>query len=244
MSNPVRNGDNRLDFDCLVNTIPLMRGLKAALFFIDKKDEGGAYRHVRIALDGDRATISAANPVSAFAASAPLVGEVPSGQGVVDLTPDVVRNVISIYANVDDYEAMMRVKATESTVFFQDQSGFFNGDLHRWPRYAASELAPDAPAMIHTVLGQSAAESPLLMDSDTLHRVLQAQKVLRGESRVDASDAHYRFRIGAHAAAIRVFPDGASAGEGDDIEAVMGVVTPEGQEDIRRVPAAPRGGIA
>lgn len=203
----VNPGDNHLAVNCIVNLVPLIRGIRAAIHFADKKDESGSYNGVRLMPFGDRMIISAANPMSMFATSAQLYAEPAAEAGVIDLPIWMAQQVVTLYGGYTDPEAIVWVRATESLVGFRDQSGLFPSDMHQWDRHHLKETAPDVPAALSKIFSQPRWEPEhTVLTASESHRVLQVQKIFATPVALDCSHTHARYRIGVSGKAAVVLP--------------------------------------
>lgn len=203
----VHPGDNLLKVDIMVHTAPLLRGLRAAQLFTDPKDEGESYTSIRLAPEDDHLTITAANALSMFITTAPLVEAAWSDAGVIDIPVWQAKEIITIYAGKNEFEDHLRITADPVRVRTVDSSGFIDMLDHNWPRRAMSEAAPDVPAILTGIRHAERDEVPPV-GAALMRRIAQAANVFnRADVKIAATTSHYIFQIGPYATATASIPD-------------------------------------
>lgn len=245
-------GDNRVDVDCIVNMVPFIRGVRAALHFADKKDDSNTFNGVRLTPFADRMVISAANPLSMFATSAQFHTDPGVDCGVVDVPLWMAKHVVSLYGSSSDPEAILWIRARKSTVCFRDQTGLFPGDIHQWDRHEFSESAPDVPAALTRIFEQPRWEPDFLVTTDNeTHRVCQVQKIFSSPAVVDCTRTHARYRVGTSAKIAVILPEemrqesldlDEEPSDNDDQDDEESSQPEDRAQRVRVVRAQPRGG--
>lgn len=215
MIDPYSPGDNTLDFDVFVDPPRFLRALKAALFFVDKKDKSDCFGHVRLTSTSDTLFISAENPISRFSTMIDLVdiSDEPE-QAVVDIPFTIVGQIISIYGPMaTQMDGQLQVKATPTTLVLCDQSGLFPADLHRWQRFCADEAAPDTPAIIESIfewapskIAGGAHDGALFLSPKSIQRVARAAQVFVGTAAMMRHEGHVLTWFSASARASCAIP--------------------------------------
>lgn len=203
----VHPGDNLLKVDIMVHTAPLLRGLRAAQLFTDPKDEGESYTSIRLAPENDHLTITAANALSMFITTAPLVEAAWSDAGIIDIPVWQAKEIITIYDGKNEFEDHLRITADPVRVRTVDSSRFIDMLDHNWPRRAMSEAAPDVPAILEGIRHAERDDVPPV-GATLMKRIAQAANVFnRADVKIDATTTHYIFKIGPYATATANIPD-------------------------------------